>query len=75
MANLNSWNYDDVIAYLEPWYGPTQLEVTVEIRMSVRSAINYTKNVHNGHPLTAELSDQELLEDFMVVHWAYFVDK
>lgn len=73
--NWTNWNYDDIVSYIEPWYGPEDLEVHVEIHMTVQHAINLVKNAHKGHELTGKLTDQELLEDFMVCHWAQFVGK
>jgi len=62
------------VAYLEPWYDEGQLPVCVEIRMTVQDAINYTRNKVKYENIKNELSDQELLDEFMVVHWAYYVE-
>lgn len=62
------------VYWSEPWYGPGELPVDVELSCSPEHAINLAKNVavKRGHTY---LNDKEALDDFLVVHWAVIQDR
>lgn len=57
------------VYWVEPWYGPGELPVDVELSCSVEHATNYAKNVaaKSGHIYP---TDEAALDDFLAVHWA-----
>ena len=42
---------------------------TCRVRMTEQQAIDYTKKIH------PELTDERALEDFTIIHWAYWVEE
>ncbi len=55
----------DLLEYLEPHPSGG----TCRIRMTSQQAIDWTKKVH------PELTDEQALEEFIVVHWASRVEE
>lgn len=60
-------NYDSLVEWVEP-FGPQQKQKLI-CRMTIRDAIDFWKE---AHPLS-KLTDQEVLDEFVIVHWATYV--
>jgi hypothetical protein len=62
-----SFNYEDIYEFHEPH----QTGGDATIRITVRQIIDYQKPCH---PYEKDgYSDQDILDDFIVVHWAYLI--
>ena len=53
----------NLLEYLEPHPSGG----TCRVRMTEQQAIDWTKKMH------PELTDEQALDDFAVIHWAYWV--
>lgn len=62
------------VNWVEPWYGPEELEVHVTLECTKEHAINHSKNIAKirGHTYP---SDEEAYLDFIAVHWATEIEK
>lgn len=69
------------VGYMEPWEGSDangfERLVSVEVRMLARDAVAYYRhNLGKIKPKIAmELTDLELLQEFMAAHWAYVIEE
>ena len=63
-----------MIIYDEPWPGLSQdgKDVTCnkQIHVTARDAIMIQRKCYQRHKKLQKLTDDELLDEFMVVHWA-----
>jgi hypothetical protein len=61
------------VEWEDPWYSPGELPVHVTNRMTVEHTINLQKNkaAKGGHTYD---TDEQALDDFLVVYWASIVE-
>lgn len=69
-------NPNSLLEWVEPWLGideaGEEYDIPVSSRMSVRDAIGFMRYLRTKEPARdgRKESDHDLLEEFMVVHWA-----
>lgn len=69
-------NPDKLLEWVEPWQGideaGQEYTLPVSSRMSIRDAIGFMRYLRSKEPKMdgRKESDHDLLEEFMVVHWA-----
>lgn len=66
-----------LLAYDEPWqtdHDGTSDYASIQIRVTAKDAVKLKRYEYKDKPKMANLSDAKILDEFIVVHWAYTVD-